>query len=342
MESLEIEKPEEIRLAHGGGGRFSQQLIEEVFLPIFGNEYLNPLDDSAVLNILSSRIAFTTDSFTVDPVFFPGGDIGRLAVCGTVNDISMVGAKPLYLSAGFIIEEGFLISDLKRIVKSASEAAEEAGVMIVTGDTKVVQRGKADGIYINTSGIGVLREGVQISASKAQIGDSIVVSGPLGYHGMAVVTSREDFGFRTKIKSDVAPLNHLVERMLETTKHIHAMRDATRGGVATVLNEIAGQSGVAIELEETKIPVAEEVKGACELLGFDPLYVANEGVLVVCLPSSEAEKIVDVMRQLPIGKKSAIIGRVVAEPTGKVVLRTQIGSHRIVDMLSGEQLPRIC
>jgi len=342
VESLEIEKSEEIRLAHGGGGRFSQQLIDEVFLPIFGNEYLNPLEDSAVLNIPPSRIAFTTDSFTVDPVFFPGGDIGRLAVCGTVNDISMVGAKPLYLSAGFIIEEGFLISDLKRIVKSAREAAEEAGVMIVTGDTKVVQRGKADRIYINTSGIGILRDGLEISVSKAQIGDSVVVSGPLGYHGMAVVTSREDFGFRTKIKSDVAPLNHLVEKMLETTKNIHAMRDATRGGVATVLNEIAGQSGVAVELEEAKIPVAEEVKGACELLGFDPLYVANEGVLVVCLPSSEAEKIVDAMRELSIGKKSAIIGRVVAEPAGKVVLRTQIGSHRIVDMLSGEQLPRIC
>jgi len=342
VKNSKIEKPEEIRLAHGGGGRFSQQLIEEVFLPILGNKYLNPLDDSAVLNVPASRLAFTTDSFTVDPIFFPGGDIGKLAVCGTVNDISMVGAKPLYLSVGFIIEEGFLISDLKLIVASIKKAAEEAGVIIVTGDTKVVQRGKADGVYINTSGIGILRDGVEVSASKAQIGDSIVVSGPLGYHGMAVVTSREDFGFRTKIKSDVAPLNHLVEKMLETTKNIHAMRDATRGGVATVLNEIAAQSQVGIELEETKIPVGEEVRGACELLGFDPLYVANEGVLVAFVPSSEAKKIVDAMRKLSIGKKSAIIGRVVPEPAGKVILRTQIGSHRIVDMLSGEQLPRIC
>ena len=339
---LTIGNIEEIRLAHGGGGRFSQRLIEEVFLPVFGNTYLNPLDDSAVLDMPSSRVAFTTDSFVVDPLFFPGGDIGRLAVCGTVNDLAMVGAKPLYLSAGFIVEEGFPLDDLKRIVRSARQAADEAGVLVVAGDTKVVQRGNADGVFINTSGVGVLLDGVTILGSGARVGDCVVLSGPVGCHGMAVVTSREDLGFQNRIRSDVAPLNHLVEAMLKTTDQVHTMRDATRGGMATVLNEIAKQSGVGITLEEEKIPVTDEVKGACELLGFDPLYVANEGVLVALVSEEKAEDVVASMRKVVYGKNSAVVGRVTAQPKGKVVLRTQIGSHRIVDMLSGEQLPRIC
>ena len=301
-----------------------------------------PLNDSAILDIPSSRLAFTTDSFVVDPIFFPGGDIGRLAVCGTVNDLSMVGAKPLFLSAGFILEEGFLLEDLERIIRSAKDAADEAEIKIVTGDTKVVQRGNADGIFINTSGIGVVREGVSASTARAKVGDRIIVSGSLGCHGMAVVTSREDLGFMTKIRSDVAPLNHLVEKMLEVTDQIHVMRDATRGGVATVLNEIAGQAGVCIELDEERIPISEEVKGACEILGFDPLYVANEGVLVASVAPEKAEKVVEAMKCVPVGKESRIIGTVTGTPRDRVVLHTSIGSHRIVDKLSGEQLPRIC
>ena len=333
---------DEIRLAHGDGGRLSHQLIEDIFLPVFGNDFLNSLDDSAVLDIPESCCAMTTDSFVVDPIFFPGGDIGRLAVCGTVNDLAVMGARPLYLSIGFILEEGFPLKDLKRIVKSIKGAVDEAEVLIVAGDTKVVQRGNADGIFINTSGIGVLSEGIEISGSNAKPGDQIVVNGSLGRHSMAVITSREDYGFQSRIKSDVAPLNHLVQSMMETSNKIHVMRDATRGGIATVLNEIARQSSVCIELEEKQIPVTEEVRGGCELLGFDPLYMANEGVLVACLDSRCASDVVNTMRKNPYGKESKIIGRVVKKPKGKVILCTHIGSHRIVDMLSGEQLPRIC
>ena len=331
-----------MRLAHGGGGRLSRQLIEEVFLPVFGNRYLNALDDSARLELSGSKLAFTTDSFVVDPIFFPGGDIGRLAVCGTVNDLSVVGAKPLYLSIGFIIEEGFSIRQLKRINESIKKTADEADVLIVTGDTKVVEHGNADGVFINTSGIGILRDNMEISGSNGRIGDRIIVNGPLGNHGMAIVTSRQNLGFKSQIQSDVAPLNHLTEKMFETTNRIHAMRDATRGGVATVLNEIAQSSNVGIELDEQEIPVSEDVQGACEILGFDPLYVANEGVLVAFVHSDDAESLVKKMRSTQYGKKSKIIGRVVEAPRGRVTLRTKIGSHRILDMLSGEQLPRIC
>ncbi len=333
---------DEIRLAHGGGGLYSHQLIDEIFLPLFQNEYLNPLDDSAVIDIPSARLAFTTDSFVVDPLFFPGGDIGRLAVCGTVNDLAMVGAQPSCLSIGFIIEEGFSIADLKRIVQSIKHAADEAGVLIVTGDTKVVPRGNADGLFINTSGIGIVRENRSISGSGAQIGDHIIVSGPLGCHGMAVVTSRKDLGFQSKIQSDVAPLNRLVEAMLAVTGQIHVMRDVTRGGLATILNEIAHQSCVGIEIFEDKIPLTEEVKGACELLGFDPLYVANEGILVACVPPHVVHDVVDTMKQISYGQNSVVVGHVVKDIKNRVVLRTTIGSHRILDMLSGEQLPRIC
>ncbi len=332
----------EIRLAHGGGGRYSHQLIDEVFLPVFKNDYLDSRDDSALIDIPASRIAFTTDSFVVEPLFFPGGDIGRLAVCGTVNDLAMLGAQPAYLSIGFIIEEGFLIDDLKRIVQSVKKAADEAGVLIVTGDTKVVQRGNVDGLFINTSGVGTLRGNVNISGAGAKIGDHVVVSGPLGCHGMAVVSSRQDLGFRTQIQSDVAPLNGLVDAMLGITNCIHVMRDATRGGLATILNEIADQSGVGIEIVEEDIPLTEDVKGACELLGFDPLYVANEGVLVACISSEVVNDVVDAMKQISYGRRSAVIGHVLREPQKRVFMRTRIGSRRILDMLSGEQLPRIC
>jgi hydrogenase expression/formation protein HypE len=335
-------KTDEIRLAHGGGGRFSHKLIEEVFLPVFDNVFLNPLNDSAVLDVSSSRLAFTTDSFVIDPIFFPGGDIGRLAICGTVNDLAMVGAEPCYLSIGFVIEEGFSVNRLKQVVQSAKRAADEAGILIVTGDTKVVQKGNADGLFINTSGVGLLRNEIEISGSGAQIGDGIVVSGPIGCHGMAVITSRENLGFQNRILSDVAPLNHLVGKILGVTSQVHVMRDATRGGLATVLNEIAHQSKVGIEVDEDNIPITDDVKGACELLGFDPLYVANEGVLVACVSSDVVDQVIEVMKGFPCGKKSAVIGNVVNRHQERVVLHTCIGSHRILDMLSGEQLPRIC
>ena len=333
---------EEIRLAHGGGGRLSHQLIEEVFLPVFGNAYLNPLNDSAVLDAPAGRLAFTTDSFVIHPIFFPGGDIGRLAVCGTVNDLAVAGAEPLYLSVGFIIEEGFPLEDLRGVVASIKATADEAGVLIVTGDTKVVERGSADGVFINTSGVGRIRKGIEISASGAKAGDAVILNGSIGRHGMAVITSREDYGFHTRIESDVAPLNGLVEAMVGVTEEIHVMRDATRGGVATVLNEIASQSRVGILLDEERLPVSEAVMGACELLGFDPLYVANEGVMVAIVPQDQADDVVSAMRGTLYGKEARIVGRVMEEHPGRVVLDTRIGSRRIVDMLSGDQLPRIC
>jgi hydrogenase expression/formation protein HypE len=313
-----------------------------VFLPIFGNPYLNPLDDSALIDLVGSKLAFTTDSFVVYPLFFRGGDIGRLAVCGTVNDLAVVGAKPLYLSLGIIIEEGFSIAQLRRIVHSVKTAADEAGVLVVTGDTKVVEHGSADGIFINTSGVGIFDKSIHVSGSNAQTGDKIIVNGPLGNHGMAIVTARENLGLKSQIHSDVAPLNHLVEEIFKVTNQIHTMRDATRGGLVTVLNEIAQSSHVGIELEELTIPVSEDVRGACEILGFDPLYVANEGVLIACVASHDAEAVVQKMRKTQYGEKSEIVGQVVEARKGQVTLKTKIGSHRILDMLSGEQLPRIC
>jgi hydrogenase expression/formation protein HypE len=333
---------DEIRLVHGGGGRFSQELVEQVFLPVFGNEYLNALDDSAVFPFPGERCALSTDTFVVHPLFFPGGDIGRLAVCGTVNDLAVMGAKPLYLTLGLVIEEGFSLRSLKKIVESIRKASDEADIKIVAGDTKVVERGSADGIFINTSGVGVLPDGCRLSGTNVRPGDSIVINGPLGRHGMAIVTSREDYGFQSRIRSDVAPLNGLIETMMKSVPGIHAMRDATRGGLATVLNEIAAQSGVTIELDEERIPVTAPVRGACELLGFDPLYVANEGVLVAFVDSREAAGMMEAMGKHHYGKKSAVIGRVTNEPGERVILKTRIGSRRIVDMLSGEQLPRIC
>jgi hydrogenase expression/formation protein HypE len=332
-----------IRLVHGGGGSFSHRLVEEVFLPVFGNPELNMLNDSAIVDVPSDRLAFTTDSFVVDPPFFSGGDIGRLAVCGTVNDLAAVGAQPLVFCAGFILEEGLSIEELKRIVRSMKAAADEAGVRIVAGDTKVVQKGKGDGIFINTSGIGVFKNGQHpVSGSGAKPGDIVVLSGPLGRHGLAVLLSRENLGLQNTIQSDVAPLNGLVQSMLNAITDIHAMRDATRGGLGVVLNEIARQSGVGIEIEEEAIPVPENVKGACELLGFDPLYIANEGVLVAFTTTDKADALVRAMRKSRYGKEACVIGRVTDEPKGKVLLKTRIGSRRIVDIISGEQLPRIC
>jgi hydrogenase expression/formation protein HypE len=332
-----------IRLVHGGGGSFSHMLVEEVFLPAFGNPELNLLNDSAVVEVPSGPLAYTTDSFVVDPLFFPGGDIGRLAVCGTVNDLAVVGAKPLALTAGFILEEGLAFDVLRRITRSMKTAADEAGIRIVAGDTKVVQKGKGDGIFISMSGIGIF-EGDRrpISGSGAQPGDDVVLSGPIGRHGLAVLLSREDLGLRNAPESDVSPLNGLVASALDSVPDIHAMRDATRGGLGVVLNEIAQQSGVGIEIDEEAVPVPEEVRGACELLGFDPLYLANEGVLIAFAGAARSKALVGAMKKSPYGVEAAVIGRVSGEPKGKVFLKTGIGSRRIVDWISGEQLPRIC
>lgn len=334
--------PDVIRLAHGGGGRYTHQLIEEVFLPFFGNSVLNPLDDSAVFPVSGSRLAFTTDSFVVNPLFFPGGDIGRLAVCGTVNDLAAVGARPMYVSLGLIIEEGFVLSDLKRIAESVRQAAEEAGVRIATGDTKVVEKGHCDGLFINTSGIGFFEKRDPVSGSGARPGDRILVNASLGRHGMAVVTSRAGLGFVDRIQSDVAPLNRLVDSILDAVPDVHAMRDATRGGLSAALNEIAVQSGVGIELDESAVPVDEDVRGACELLGFDPLDTANEGVMVFIVPENRVEPALREMKKNSYGKSAALIGSVVSGSRGKVTLKTRLGSRRIMDMPSGEQLPRIC
>jgi hydrogenase expression/formation protein HypE len=331
-----------ILLAHGSGGELSHELVISLFLKAFHNPFLDPLDDGAVLAVEGSRWAFTTDSYVVTPVFFPGGDIGKLAVCGTVNDLSMSGAKPLFLSAGFIIEEGFPLSSLQTIVASMQRAAVEANVEIVTGDTKVVNRGGADGIFINTAGIGLIPGGVQISGSLARPGDRVLLSGSIGDHGVAILSSREGLQFSTTLQSDCASLNGLVAAMLEVSKKIRCLRDPTRGGLSSTLNELARQSGVGIWVEEDRIPIKEEVQGACELLGFDPLILANEGKLVAIVAADAAEMILQRMKAHPQGRDAAIIGEVREEPKGKVILRTRIGLTRIMDMMVGEPLPRIC
>ena len=328
-------------LAHGSGSRLSHELIDKQLLPQLQNELLAKLDDSAVFNA-SGRIAFTTDSYVVSPIFFPGGDIGKLAVCGTVNDLSMSGARPLYLSLSLIIEEGLSLDDLDKIISSVKLATEEADVTIITGDTKVVNKGSADKLFINTSGVGLVPEGVYISGSNAKVGDKVIISGAIGDHGITIMSQREGLKFNTPLTSDCAPLNKLVAQMLKSTHNIHCMRDPTRGGLATTLNEFAQQSHVGIRIEEDKIPVHDGVRGACELLGFDPLYVANEGKLVAVVAPGDAAKIVAAMRGNPYGKEAAIIGEVTAEHKGRVILRTHLGTNRIVDMLSGELLPRIC
>ena len=332
---------DKILLAHGSGGKLSHDLIEQCFIPDLANPILNKLDDSAVFE-LSGRLAFTTDSYTVNPIFFPGGDIGRLAVCGTVNDLSMSGARPLYLSLAFIIEEGFPIADLKKIVASIHQTADEADVKIVTGDTKVVNQGSADKLFINTAGIGIVPEGVNISAANARPGDRIIVSGNIGDHGIAILSQREGLKFQVPVPSDCAPLNRLVAEMLATSTNIHCLRDPTRGGLATTLNDFAEQSNVGIKIEETKIPVDKAVLAACELLGFDPLHIANEGKLVAVVAPDDADRILARMKRNKYGARAAIIGEVVAEHPGQVVMKTSLGASRIVDMPVGELLPRIC
>ena len=339
---LPITQHERIVLGHGSGGKLSAQLIEQVFVPAFSNPLLDKLDDQAVFPIHGARLAFTTDAFVVTPLFFPGGDIGKLAVNGTVNDLAMSGARPLYLSAAFILEEGLEMTDLLRVVGSMSEAARNAGVELVAGDTKVVNRGKADKIFITTTGIGIIEKPVNISANRARPGDSIILSGYIGDHGMAILSQRENLEFEGVIESDCAPLDGLVRAMLELTTDIHCLRDATRGGVATVLNEIAARSQVSMCLRETEIPVHDTVRGACEILGLDPLYVANEGKLIAIAPRDVADAIVDVMHQHPLGQDARVIGEVVADRPGMVFMKTEIGGTRIVDTLFGEQLPRIC
>lgn len=332
---------DKILLAHGSGGKMSHDLVEQSFVRALANPLLDRLDDSAVFDI-SGKLAFTTDSYVVSPIFFPGGDIGRLAVCGTVNDLATSGAKPLYLSLAFIIEEGLALDELEKVVASVQKAAREAGVAIVTGDTKVVTRGSADRLFINTAGVGVIPEDVNISGANAKAGDKVILSGTIGDHGIAVVSKREGLSFATKLKSDCAPLGDLVAEMLKASPNIHALRDPTRGGLASSLNELAQQSKVSISVEEAKIPVREEVLGACEMLGFDPLYVANEGKMIAIVPPEDADKVLKAMRKNKYGKEAAIIGEVGTEKPGRVTMRTVMGSSRIVDMLTGDLLPRIC
>ncbi len=340
-----------ILLAHGSGGRLSHDLVEGLFLRYFGNPPLLQLDDSAVVEIPNAqypgsmpRLALTTDSYVISPLFFPGGDIGKLAVCGTVNDVSMSGARPLWLSVGFILEEGLSLADLERVVASMAATAERAGVQIVTGDTKVVDRGSADKLFINTAGVGLLPPGVEIASDRAQADDLVLLSGTVGDHGMTIMTQREGLQFDSPLASDCAPLNDLVAVLLDVVPPgtIHCLRDPTRGGLATALNELAERSRAGIEIEETAVPVREAVRGACELLGLDPLYVANEGKLVAIVAPEAAEPALAALRAHEYGREAAIIGRVMETHPGRVVLRTALGARRVVDMLAGEQLPRIC
>ena len=331
-----------IVLGHGSGGKLTHQLVQKMILPLFSNPILEAQHDGAVLSFGGARVAFSTDSYVVHPVFFPGGNIGDLAVNGTVNDLAMCGARPQYLSASFILEEGLPMDDFWRILCSMKQAADTAGVELVTGDTKVTDRGKADKIFINTSGIGVIPEGVNIDPALARPGDVIIVSGPIASHGMAIMSVREGLEFETPIQSDTAALSGLVQAILDASNSIHVLRDPTRGGVASALNEIAAKSGVGILIRESLIPIRGDVQGACEILGLDPLYVANEGRLLVFVSRDDADKVLFAMRASPQGTESAVIGEVTPDPSAIVVMTTRIGGNRVVDMLSGEQLPRIC
>jgi hydrogenase expression/formation protein HypE len=331
-----------IVLGHGSGGRMSANLLRDVFLPLFSNPVLDRMDDQAVVSLGDAKVAFTTDSFVVQPLFFPGGDIGSLAVNGTVNDLAMGGALPLYLSAAFILEEGLPLETVRRVASSMAAAAEAAGVIIVTGDTKVVERGKGDGLFVNTTGLGVVPHGVRLSADQVRPGDIVILSGSIGEHGVAIMASREGLDFETTIRSDTAPLHGLVGDMLAASHQIRCMRDPTRGGLSSSLNEIAAQSGVGIEVFEQRIPVREEVRGACELLGLDPMYVANEGKLVAVVAPEAAADVLAAMRCHPLGADAVAIGMAVRGEPGLVVMKTAFGSTRIVDLLPGDQLPRIC
>ncbi len=339
---LPITDYKQVLLAHGGGGKLTQQIIRTMFLPQFQNELLNALHDGAMVSVNGTRLAFTTDSYVVSPIFFPGGDIGKLAVNGTVNDLAMCGARPLYLSAAFIIEEGFPMEDLWRVVLSMQDAARAAGVTLVTGDTKVVERGKGDKIFINTSGIGTIEPEVDIHPARARVNDTIILSGPIGLHGIAIMSVREGLEFESSVESDTAALNSLVQSMLAACRDIHVLRDPTRGGVASALNEIAQQANVGIVISEENIPVDEEISGACEILGLDPLYIANEGKLLAFVPPEATENVLKAMHSHPLGTQAVVVGQVVADHPGMVVMKSRIGGMRVVDMLSGEQLPRIC
>jgi hydrogenase expression/formation protein HypE len=339
---LPLTTTDRVLLGHGSGGKMTAELIARYFLPAFRNAYLERLDDQAVLNVTGGRLAFTTDAHVVTPLFFPGGDIGTLAVNGTVNDLAMAGARPLYLSAAFILEEGFPLAELARIVESLSAAARKADVLVVTGDTKVVDRGKADGCFITTSGVGMMTHPQEITGAAARPGDLVILSGAIAEHGTAIMATRADLELESPIESDSAPLHELVFAMLESGGEIHCLRDPTRGGVATALNEIARQSSVGIVLEEEAILVQEPVRGLCELLGLDPLYVANEGKLLAVVAPESAEQILGAMRRRNEGKDARIIGEVVRDPDRLVVLKTRVRGRRVVDMLQGDQLPRIC
>jgi hydrogenase expression/formation protein HypE len=341
--AIPLRHDEKIVMGHGSGGRMSHELIGRLFQTPFANPALAASDDAGVVAVAADRLAISTDSHVVWPLFFPGGDIGRLAVCGTVNDLAMMGATPRYLTVGFILEEGLDVALLAEVVLSMQAAAAEAGVQIVAGDTKVVQRGKADGLYINTAGVGELPPGRAIGGARAQAGDVVILSGPIGDHGIAVLGARGELGFEADVVSDAAPLNHLVAAMLAAGGDaVHVLRDPTRGGVATTLNEIARQSGVAVVLDERAIPVRPPVVAACEMLGFDPLYVANEGKLLAFVAAEATPAVLAAMRATRYGEEAVVIGRVQAAPSGRVLLRTAIGSTRVVDMLAGEMLPRIC
>jgi hydrogenase expression/formation protein HypE len=335
-----------IQLAHGGGGRLTAQLIEKCFVPTFRNPYLAALGDGAVIPLNGSpegeRLAFTTDTFVVHPIFFPGGDIGSLSIYGTANDLAMCGAEPLCFSSALVLEEGFPLRDLERIVRSMGEACARLRAPLVTGDTKVVDRGKGDGVFINTSGIGRVRRGVQVGANQALPGDAVLISGPVGDHGIAIMAAREGFEFESELVSDSAPVADLVQALLQAVPQTHVLRDPTRGGLATALAEIASASQVGIRLEEEAIPIREEVRGACELLGFDPLYVACEGRFLAIVPGESAGRALAAIRSQPDGRAAQRIGTVSAEDPGRLVLRTAIGSQRLLEKLSGEQLPRIC
>ncbi len=334
-----------ILLAHGSGGRLTHELIRDVFVRHLCNPLLAVQDDAAVFELKGSgpaRLALSTDSYVVQPIFFPGGDIGKLAVCGTVNDLSMAGAQPLYLSVGFIIEEGLLLAELERVVVSMAQTAAYAGVQVIAGDTKVVDRGSADQIFVNTAGVGLVPPGVEISGANARPGDVVLLSGPVGMHGLAVMCQREGLRFSFSLESDCAPLNGLVQAMLQADSSLHCLRDPTRGGLATTLNELALQSHVGIEVEETCIKVPESVRAGCDVLGLDPFYVANEGKLVAIAASDAEASLVTAMRSHPYGREAEVIGRVTAAHPGRVVLRTALGAHRVLDMLTGSQLPRIC
>lgn len=331
-----------VDMTHGAGGRAMAQLIEELFIKHFDNDLLRQGNDQAMFNIPAGRMVMSVDGHVVSPLVFPGGDIGSLSVHGTINDVAMSGAKPLYLSAGFILEEGFPLAELERIVISMATASREAGVPVITGDTKVVERGKGDGVFITTTGIGVVPEGLEISGANVKAGDAILVSGNIGDHGVAIMSRRENLSFETEIVSDSAALHGLVANMVAAVPEIHGLRDPTRGGIASTLNEIAFQAEVGMRLNEESIPIRREVDAACELLGLDPLYVANEGKLVAFCPANKAEALLNVMQAHPLGKDAAIIGQVVADDMGFVTMETGFGGTRIVDWLAGEQLPRIC